>query len=170
MASPMIQYRIPDAKFYTWLEDRQHRMYTESPSEQARRELGLWRGVLAMELRRVRFTLAEAICLADVLNGSTIDATVGQLLLAEVYDAFRLARETPLPGESSYGTKHGIDEQRLIDVIAALGPAADHALRDAFSRWWATDSDVSVEGFRAVGLNVAADTDEKTTEPAEISQ
>jgi hypothetical protein len=42
------------------------------------------------------------------------------------------------------------------------------SVRDALSRWWATDGEATVEGFQAVGLTVtetlADDNDERTGE------
>lgn len=55
---------------------------------------------------------------------------------------------------SSYAAKWGIDEQSLLDRLGALGPAADHALRDALSRWWEQSREATAEGFAAVGLRV----------------
>jgi hypothetical protein len=156
-----VQVRV-DPATARWLADRAGRMHTGSTHLQAKTELDLWRAVLSVELRRIRLTLAEASCLADILNASMLDATIVGggvgIAYAEAYDAFRLARESPLPGESSYAAKWDIDEDRLLDVLSRLGPAGDHALRDAFSRWWANDHEPTSEGFAAVGLTVGGTT------------
>ncbi|MEU1813258.1 hypothetical protein [Micromonospora aurantiaca (nom. illeg.)] len=153
MASKPISFR-PSDELAAWLTDRSARMHEFGAERQARTELGLWQATLQFELRRIRLTLAEAICLASIFNSTVLDATVGQTAFAEVYDAFRLARETPLPGESSYEVQYGIDEKRLTELVGGLGPAADHALRDAFSRWWAADREPNADSFRAVGLTI----------------
>lgn len=139
-----------------WLNGRSGRMHTGSPHIQARIDLGLWRTALDMELRRIRMTLAQATCLADVMNGHLMSPSLTRpgTVYAEAYDAFEIARDTPIPELSSYGAKHGMDEGELLAYLAKLGPVADHALTDALSRWWAEDHQPTVEGFAAVGLTV----------------
>lgn len=144
-----------------WLHARSERMHTGSNHVQAKLELDLWRSVLAGELRRIRLTLAETSCLADVLNGTLLDPTLMAnlgIVYAVAYDAFRRRRHAdPTGGEvSSYAAKWEIDEMKLLDYLGGLGPAADHALRDAIVRWWDTNQDPTVEGFAAVGLRVTA--------------
>ena len=100
----------------------------------------------------------------DVLNGFLIQPGISVrpgMVHAEASDAFQIARDTPIPDESSYGAKWGIDERALLDYLARLGPAADHALLDAFSRWWDQKHDATVEGFAAVGLIVVPDAEAK---------
>lgn len=168
--------RFRDAELADWLRERAERMplardrrSTEgsAASGQARAELTLWRTALVAELSRVRLTLAQASCVADVMNGSILDSALGTslgLVYAECYDAFRLAREVS-PGVmsdiSSYGAKWGPEgcdpakwERDLLGILGAIGPAADHALRDAVARWWAADGDVTAEGFAGVGMRV----------------
>ena len=147
-----------DTDLLAWLEGRADRTHAfPSPSLQAKAELDLWRTVLQMELRRFPLTLAEASCLADVLNGHLpspgVSSGIG-IVYAECADAFALARNTPLPGESSYAAKWGIEEKDLLERLERLGPAADMALSDAFARWWAADHEPTPEGFTAVGLRV----------------
>jgi hypothetical protein len=155
---PRVMYRVTDPGLLDWLTSRTGRMLTGNRNEQARTELGLWREVLAAELRRIRLTLAEACCVADVLNSTTLTPTVAGSIghtYAEVYDAFNDAE-----GPSSYGNKWGVDEQQLLGKLRALGPAADHALVDAISRWWeTTDQHKAVDAgtFAAVGLRVLPD-------------
>jgi hypothetical protein len=176
--------RFRDAELAEWLRDRAERMpfardrrSTEGSAAggQARTELALWRAALEAELSRVRLTLAQASCVADVLNGTVLDAALGAplgLAYAGCYDAFRLAREVS-PGVvsdvSSYGAKWGPEgcdpakwEQDLLGCLGTLGPVADHALRDAIARWWALPGeplpgDAAGEEkarFAAVGLRV----------------
>jgi hypothetical protein len=154
-----VQVRLDD-ELAGWLADRTTRMLTGSHNVQARLELDMWRATLRAELRRIRFTLAQASCLADLLNGVLIQPGISirpGMVYAEASDAFQIARDTPIPDHSSYGAKWGIDEQALLEYLARLGPAADHALLDAFSRWWDQDHDRSLDGFAAVGLTVVPD-------------
>jgi len=152
-----VQVRLDDTAA-AWLAGRAARMHGGSTHQQARAELGLWHAVLDAELRRIRLTGAELACVADVAGGSLIRPVVSAgigAVYAQCYDAFRVAREHDPARISSYGAKHGIGEQDLLDRLGALGPAADHALADAISRWWAGDLDATAEGFAAVGLRVA---------------
>lgn len=148
MTDNRIQVRLDD-DLAGWLRQRADMSRTgRSMDMQAREDLGLLREVIETELRRIRLTLQQARCLADVLNGTIIDSAVGTslgLAYAECYDAFRLAREgSPAPDLSSYGAKHAPDgtdpekwEQDLLVLLGRLGPAADYALRFAIARWWA---------------------------------
>lgn len=142
----------------TWLTQRSERMATGSPNLQVRVELGLWHAALTAELRRIPLTVAEASCLADVLNGAMLTPGIGALTWMEVEDAFGFARDTDLPdpNASSYAAKWGVDEESLLTRLRRLGPAADHALRDAIARWWESDGEATVEGFQAVGITIVA--------------
>ena len=177
--NPRIQARISD-EMAGWLDNRAELMNNaRSRNNQAVTELQLWRTVLESELRKIRLTLAQANCIADVCNGFTLDATVAGslgLVFAECYDAFRLARQTPGSDLSSYGAKWGLAgcdpakwEQDLLDYLGGLAPAADHALRDAIARWWdlteivepipedATEADVTrfqIAWFERAGLRI----------------
>lgn len=146
-----LQVRIGEDEA-AWLADRAKRMMSGSRDVQARAELGIWRIALATELRRIRLTLAQANCLADVLNGTLIQPAIAAsfpVVFAEVSDAFQLAT-----GPSSYGAKWEIDEGELLSYLRGLGPTADHALHDAVSRWWEQDCQVTAEGWARVGLRV----------------
>lgn len=151
-----IQTRI-DEGLAEWLQDRTGRMHTPSHHEQARIELGMWRSALAAELRRVRLTLAQASCVADVMNGYAMSPIIGMrpgIVYAECYDAFEGARNSPFPEESSYQEKWSIDEQALLKYLADLSPFADHALADAVNRWWTCGHEPTIDGFAAVGLRL----------------
>ncbi|MEV6133146.1 hypothetical protein AB0M05_41210 [Streptomyces violaceusniger] len=159
MAETRIQARVPE-DLAAWIAERDARMNTGSVHIQAKLELGMWRSALAAELRRIRLTLNQANCLADILNGTLITPTIAgsvPVVSMEAADAFHLARETPMPGESPYGDKWGIDEEALKKYLRSLGPTADHALHDAVSRWWETNAESTVEGWASVGLMVAPD-------------
>lgn len=148
MPNTRLQVRITD-NLAQWLAGRSTRMMTASPDLQARVELGMWQSALALELRRHRFTLAEACLIADVLNGTTVQPSMGNAVRFEVEDALR-----PAVGISSDGGKGEVDQAELMAKIGQLGPVADHALADAIARWWAAGADPTVDGFRAAGINV----------------
>jgi hypothetical protein len=170
-AGNRVQVRVsPDLA--AWLASRAERVTPPvSPHEQARTELALWRGALEAELRRLPpLTVAQASCIADAIGGPHLTpgiATAGGMLYHQVFDAFLLARRC---GDvSSFGAKHAVREQEVLDYLEALSPVADHALADAFSRWWADvvpresqpgDEEMgswradSAEGFAAAGLRV----------------
>lgn len=151
-----IQSRL-DAGTAAWLDSRGARMRLGSHHQQASAELALWQAALAAELRRIRLTAAEARCLADVMGGVTLTPAIGRpgVCYAEASDAFRIAAERDPASISSYGAKHGIDEARLLDYLGRLGPAADHALADAISRWWDAGEDGTAGGFAAAGIITA---------------
>lgn len=144
-ASPRIQARLT-GEMAGWLDNRATRMFgSRNRNRQAITELGLWRSVLDLELRRVRLTLAQANCIADVLNGCGMAPAVSArpgMIYAACWEEFQIARETG--GDvSSYGAKHGPEgcdpkqwEQDLLGYLGRLSPAADHALRDAIAAWW----------------------------------
>ncbi|HEY3483593.1 MAG TPA: hypothetical protein VGL02_32400, partial [Streptomyces sp.] len=68
MVSKPLQIRVND-DMQAWLAGRADRMHGGSPDLQARTELGMWRAVLDLELRRMLLTLNQVMCLADILNG-----------------------------------------------------------------------------------------------------
>jgi hypothetical protein len=147
-----IQVRIPaDGDLEKWLTDRAKRMRS-SPHVQARTEMELCRYFLELELQDLRIPLAWINCIADVLNGAALDAFVGYptgIVFGEVSDAFQSAKRL-----SSYGAKWHVDEEDVLDWLVELRPTADHALRDAVSRWWVADLPPTDEGWAAVGINV----------------
>lgn len=150
MATDPTRLRLTDEQA-EWLIDRAER--TNAPGSTGQRlktELDLWRHTLAAELRRQRWSLGELGLLADVLNGSLLaDAVPGNLGLVavEVMDA-------RVGVEGVYGDKWGVDEMALVDVLLRLGPAADIALMDAVSRWWAMDAEHTAQGWASVGVTV----------------
>lgn len=156
MTDNRIQVRIPEGgDLDQWLTNRSERMLSGSVSVQARTELELWHIVIDGELRRLRMPLAWMNCIGDILNSSMLDSTIGTdtgIIWHEAHDAFRLAT-----GISSYGAKWAINEKDLLDWLEKLGPAADHALRDAVSRWWETNQEPTKEGWRAVEVIVIPD-------------
>lgn len=168
MAGNQIQFRA-DPDTLAWIEGRRERALAagekiSNVSAQAQAELSLHRALLAEELSRITMPLPWAQAIADVVAGPQFRLGLGYKvgrLYAECVAAFResrdQARQLGLPEDtSSFGAKHGIDESALLEWLGSLGPAADHALHDAFTRWWAMAGEEadSAEGFAAVGLRV----------------
>jgi hypothetical protein len=163
---PRIQIRrLPD-RLAAFLAERQALMLAGGPagqpgplSRQVVTELNLLADLLTEELRRIRLTLPQACAIADVLANPILETFVGVgtgLVYGACYEEFQHAREFgPVPGLSSYGVKHGFDEDELLDYLSKLGPAADAALRWAICRFWANDNDGSyAEAFAAAGLRI----------------
>ncbi len=67
----------------------------------------------------------------------------------DTYFSFRSSSD---PG--AWGEKWRVDEGVLVAKVSKIGPVAGRALAEAIADWWDMDSDATVEGFRAVGLNV----------------
>ncbi|MEU6713047.1 hypothetical protein ABZ897_16315 [Nonomuraea sp. NPDC046802] len=158
--NPRIQARLSD-DMAAWLNERSARMHSSGHNEQAKIELSLWRDALALELRRIRLALNQAMCIADVLNGHLMSPGLGYrpgLVYAELYDAFDIANDGPVPGYSSYGKKWDIDEQQLLNYLGKLSPVADHALLDAMCRWWELQSREQglddAKAFAHVGIRI----------------
>ncbi|MDA0252291.1 MAG: hypothetical protein O3A42_15320 [Actinobacteria bacterium] len=108
------------------------------------------------ELAAVTFTENEANTLAGVHSGTIPGLALGQLAYYEMSDAFQIAG--PTPGVSSYGEHFGIDEKALLTKLHGLTPLGDLALRLAIARWWELpEENRDVDGYRRVGINIAAD-------------
>lgn len=91
-------------------------------------ELSTLRDILSLELAAHAFTPAQLCLVADALNGSMTHYGVGRITADEVSDA--IANEQHLPA------KWGVDPDELTQLLSALGPAADAALRDAIATFW----------------------------------
>lgn len=157
MADFRIQARISQ-ELDSWLSERRARMHTDSVHVQGARELELWHTALQAELRRIRLTLAQANCVADILTSTSVDSVGTPVVFSSVADACRLARTAPVPGdEATYSARFGVDEAALMTYLQGLGPTADHALNDAVSRWREGGCDPTREGWAAVGLSVLPD-------------
>lgn len=151
-----ISFRVLDGTdLDDWLASRRKVMAgsARSNGEQARAELEMWRAAQRAELARHRFSLREISCVADVLNGTMLDAAVSiggpGMVAGDVMIAFARAI-----GPSSYGTKWKIDEKALLGKLSQLGPVADHALRYAVTHWWEDAAEATMNGFRKYGINV----------------
>ena len=127
-----------------WIEDLTQLMYKPAPASTAAGLLTMLAGAMELELKRFPLTENEANCLADVLGGSivTTGPVLGSIVLHEAMDAFRIGHEFLFNSDmdiSSYGTKHRIDEDVLLDKLRRLSPIGDLALRLAIARWWKSD-------------------------------
>lgn len=136
-----------------WLQSRSARLIAggEAPSmsQQAKTEIALHKVLLGASLAEVApLTLGQARALAEVTGGETMSAALAAagdrpLLWQEAAVAFADARapaaggKLPAHPDDSYGTRHGIDEEETLALLAGLTVAQDAALRDALSRWWA---------------------------------
>lgn len=161
-----VTYR-PGPDLARWLEDRAERSSTPSGlGARTRTELHLWRSVLQAELALQRWTLTELAAIAAALNGSIISDAVPTSIghcAVEFTDARRGREEEwdagiadqPAPGVGGSAGRWSGDQ--LLAKLARLGPAADMALADAVSRWWACDHEHSVEGWAEVGVRAVTD-------------
>lgn len=152
-----IQYRAGE-QLFAFLVRRAIRMGTSSPDLQARAEVEIWRAVMAAELRRIPLTLAEATCLASILQGhrpsrGPVSASI-PICYAECHQAFQLARENA--DETQSGRRWGVSEDMLLGKLQRLGAATDLALEDAIARWHADRLDPTPEGFARAGLRIVA--------------
>jgi hypothetical protein len=157
-ANPRIQARVAN-HLAEWLDGRARRMYGGGRNQQAITELGLWKMALDAELRKIRLTVPQAECIAEVLDGTLLTTSIAgslPLVYAECAGAFDIARDSPIPESAAYGTRWGIDEQELLAYLRRLSPVADHALADAIARWREQDLPATVDGFAKVGLRVIA--------------
>ncbi|HET9657319.1 MAG TPA: hypothetical protein VFP72_18345 [Kineosporiaceae bacterium] len=154
--SPLIGVRVANGDpLRQWLTDRQQRMMAPGLATQLRAEAVMLRDLLAAELRRQRWTLAELGLLADVMNGDILTSSVYtggvSMITANLVDATSGL-------EAEYEAQHGVHPARVVEKLQTLGPAADAALRDALSRWWATQDEGpdahTVEGWARVGVRV----------------
>lgn len=146
-----IQTRV-STELHEWLSGRGKLMHEAGADLQARTELEMWRAALAAELRRIRLTLAQMNCIADVAKGSMLSPGAIAINIPLVYAG--CFDEFGLDGDGSYGKKWGIDEQELLTYLQGLGPTADHALAGAVARWWKGDHGPDDAGWAAVGIRV----------------
>ncbi len=146
-----LQVRVNGAIF-EWLQERAKEFETSSPDVQARNELVLFRDLLQQELKRIPLTIAEASCIADVLDDTLLDLSVKILVRYELFDAFQIARQ--LDETSSYSAKWSIDEDLLLKKVSILGPTGDHALREAIIKWRQKDLKATKNDFESVGLKI----------------
>lgn len=153
-----VQYRL-SGRLAEWLTSRMERAGVhDSPNAQARAELALWQATLDAELGRIQFTLNELRCIADVLADRrlllSVSATVGA-----VYGRVYLAvRREQVDAGTTWVKRWNLDGHALLEKLIELGPAADHAVYDAVSRYLDARgtryAPPTVEDFAKFGLAV----------------
>jgi hypothetical protein len=150
MPDNRIQVRIAQ-DLSDWLTHRAQRTANpETPDLRARAELQLWRGHLAAELARQRWTLGEIGLIADVHNGVLLDDSIGGI---SMFAAAVIEETQAAPG--SYGDKHGVDEDALTRKLLHLGPTATHALADAVATWWEQEREHTPADWAEVGVRLS---------------
>ena len=142
MASTPVNIRVPD-DLAEWVTSRQTAFHEPSSvGVGLKAEATMLRDILAAELRRIRLTLEELHVIASVVGATAIDRAIAGstgLIEGELRDA------------RSFGQDIAED---LIDKVAMLGPAGDHALHCAVIQWWTAGGDHSIEGWAQVGVRV----------------
>lgn len=120
--------------------------------------LGILAHGMTNELAGTEFSETEADVLAAVLQGTVVSFALGSIAYRECSDAFDIARDSPAPDISSYAAQFGIDEDQLLQKLAAMTPLGDLALRLAIARWWQLPPEQRQDGFgyQGVGLRIAA--------------
>ncbi|MFD0366318.1 hypothetical protein ACFQZZ_33200 [Nocardia sp. GCM10030253] len=112
----------------------------------AQEQLDRWFGFLAAQLKTVRLSRGQALCLCDVLGSTLIDAlwllNPGQLLAAEIEDA----------AEDGYGEKWDIDTDELAALCASWNPGQGLAVVDAVRRFRLAPGDDFDASLVQVGL------------------
>lgn len=108
----------------------------------AQRDLERYYALLAAELRTVSLTAAEALLLADALNGTLWEPHTMRLLWANVDDAIRL---------DGLADKWQVIGAALVAKLRALTSGQTIALVDAIERAWQADGDMR-ERLVKVGL------------------
>lgn len=142
----MVSTRLDETRI-DWLESWRER--TAEPNPIATSTAAL-ESVMAAELRRVPLSTGEANLIAMAVGQPLLSTAVGSgMIAAEVAD-FAAGLDMAI---ADLGLTSS-DVEALVARLWSLGPAADLALRDAFSRWWVGQGDSTASGFAAVGLRV----------------
>ena len=149
-----IQFRA-EPNLLDWLADRAER-YSCGGSIHlaAENDLLAFREVLDAERQRLRFTVAELNCLADLTKTTVIEPlkSIGSLA-HELDDAIRLAREYP-DDEEDFPAKWGADADDLLRKLRALSPGGELALLDILNKRHHSGAELSDEGWRSVGAQL----------------
>lgn len=130
-----------------WLVDRQQRYHAPGPAWRGVSEWRVLRDLLGAELEQQVWTLDELAVVAGALQGVLpFPGVVVNGLAGEVNDY--------LIDDLVEASGHSPEEAALLARLGDLGPAVEHALSDAVSRWWATSREHTVEGWTTVGVRV----------------
>lgn len=131
--------------------DRQIRWEKASLAALVREDLETFHAALRAELARIPLTVDTALALARIVPAHAAQQVPGPLLVGLLVDERSAAARR---GEN-WDSDHRVDGQKLVDTLAALGPTADLALRDAFLRWHQTEGAIpTAESFAACGLRI----------------
>lgn len=149
MARPTIHAAIPE-EVAEWITRREElRGEARTLARAAVSELRTFKDLLAAELARTRWSLAELELLARSTMGTTagpgVSTSVGAMFGA-VYDARRLG---DVPDDEATAA--------LLDRLGALSPAADMALEYAVAAWWADGHALTALEWESVGVRVTTD-------------
>lgn len=98
-----------------------------SRSRVIQRDLDRYYGLLERALKRAKLSVKEACLIADVLNGTVIDARTAGMFWAEVEDGIEL---------EGYDEKWGVDGQALVEKLKNLNELQAMAIIDAAERFW----------------------------------
>ncbi|MEA5645676.1 MAG: hypothetical protein R5N65_09125 [Cutibacterium granulosum] len=149
MASPTIHAAIPE-EVAEWITHREAlRGEARTLSRAAVSELWRFHTLLAAELSRTRWSLAELELLARSTMGTAAGpgaASSPGAMFAAVYDARRLG---DVPDDEATAA--------LLDKLGELGPTADMALEYAVAAWWAGEHEHTPVDWEAAGVRVATD-------------
>lgn len=166
--SERLQFRVT-GRMAEWLDARSRLSLNPGPDLQAKADLTLLRDILETELRGIRLTIEQALCVTEVLNGTVLEPFIGTpfgIAYTNAYDAFQDGRRGPVRGVSTYGAKYGHAEDweewedTLLAYLQQLTPTQDYTLRCAIARWWQLPGDdvgadeAEIARFRSVGLMV----------------
>ncbi|MEA5642209.1 hypothetical protein [Cutibacterium granulosum] len=149
MASPTIHAAIPEEVAELITRREALRGEARTLSRAAVSELWRFHTLLAAELARTRWSLAELELLARSTMGTTAGpgaASSPGAMFAAVYDARRLG---DVPDDETTAA--------LLDKLGQLGPTADMALEYAVAAWWGDDHEHTAPEWEAVGVRVAVD-------------
>ena len=148
------------ASVRAWLGDRQRRFCTATNlASHGAREWSMLRALLEAELRQQHWSLEEAGLLAEVHQGvipSLGSFAVGPrpLIWQDVSDEIAAEHDDLLAEYGDQFAPHDADTDAFLERLAALRPAAAHALEDAISRWWTQRLEHSIEGWAQVGVQI----------------
>lgn len=153
-----------DSELATWLSDRYSRMEEgvvgeeNIPNEnhvgrQVLAELRTWYVTLARERAAIPLTVGQARLLADALHDveiTPLHAPRVQTLLNRTMTARQRSRTSATSPEDTVWD----EAVQLVENLRQCGPAGDHALIEAFSRWRSRGGEKTIEAFVKAGLRI----------------
>lgn len=149
MASPTIHAAIPE-EVAEWITRREElRGEARTLARAAVSELRTFKDLLAAELARTRWSLAELELLARSTMGTTAGpgaASSPGAMFGAVFDARRLGEVADDEATTA-----------LLDKLGGLSPAEDMALEYAVAEWWAGEHEHTPIDWESVGIRVKTD-------------